>query len=269
MMKLYGIFIGVDNYADPYIPRLNYARADAKSFYELVMESLDPSECHLQLLVDIQATKLAVAKAIGEDLSRMSNENDIVLLFFSGHGSPETSGSIDKVSRYLILHDTDYNSIFATGLDMERELPRICFERIRAGLVLVFVDACFSGHSGGKTFRGPQFETERMKQGIRTAAPIKLSEMDLGEGRLIMSASDDDEVARESHELRHGVFTHFLIDTLASQTSKDKYISVPTLYDQVSDRVVAYTKGRQHPILNGRTRLGRLPMFVSPKALKK
>jgi uncharacterized caspase-like protein len=107
-----------------------------------------------------------------------------------------------------------------------------------------------------------------MKQGIRTAAPIKLSEMELGEGRLIMTASDDDEVARESHELRHGVFTHFLINTLASQATKGKYISVPTLYDLVSDRVVAYTKGRQHPILNGRTRLGRLPVFANHKALE-
>ena len=91
--------------------------------------------------------------------------------------------------------------------------------------------------------------------------------MKLGEGRIIVTACDDDELAREFAELGHGVFTHFLIEILANQTSEEQSISMPKLYDVVSEKVVAYTNGRQHPILNGRTKLGRLPLLIGPHSL--
>lgn len=266
-MKLYGTFIGVDTHADPNISSLSYAKDDAERFYELIKESFDSIESQLQLLTNNHATKQAVVRAIGENLSRTVHEDDIVLLFFAGHGSPETTSSIDKTSRYLILYDTDYENIFATGLDMERELPLICFERIRAKLILLFVDACFSGRSGGRTFEGPHLLKTRLKQGVRGS--IKQRGLELGEGRVIMTASDDDELAREDVELKHGVFTYFLLETLANQTSQEQHISIPRLYDAVSEKVVAYTKGRQHPILNGRIRLGRFPLLVNPNTFKK
>ena len=265
MMKLYGVFVGIDNYADPNISKLSYAKADAEHFYKLVKGSMNSNESQLKLLTDAQATKQSVLRAIGEDLSRVVQEDDLLLLFFSGHGSPEAAGSINKTSRYLILYDTEYENIFATGLDMERELSLICFERITAKLIVLFVDTCFSGRSGGRTFEGPHLLKMRLKQGLR--GPIRLDEMKLGEGRIIVTACDDDELAREFAELDHGVFTHFLIEILANQTSEEQSISIPKLYDVVSEKVVAYTNGRQHPILNGRTKLGRLPLLIGPHSL--
>ncbi len=257
-MKLYGVFVGVDTYADPHINDLSYAHADAKSLYELARQSLDPDECQLQILTDSTATKQTIMKSIGEDLSRLVTKDDIVLLFFSGHGSPEMYGSIDKISRYLVLHDTDYYNIFATGLDMERELPRICFERIRAKLILVLVDTCFSGLAGGKTFRGPQLAKYR---------GVKLNQMELGEGRLIMTASADDELAREYKKLGHGVFTHFLIETLTDVSYKEPFISIPILYDVIVRKVMAYTKERQRPTLHGKfIGSASLPMFVNQES---
>lgn len=263
-MKLYGVFVGIDNYADPNIPKLSYAKADAEHFFKLVEESmsLSSSKYQLKLLTDTQATKQSVLKAIGEDLSRVVQEEDLLLLFFSGHGSPETTASIDKTARYLVLYDTEYENIFATGLDMERDLPVMCFDRIVAKHIVLFVDTCFSGRAGGRTFEGPHLLRRRLKQGVR--GPIKLDEMKLGEGRIIATACDDDELAREYAVLGHGVFTHFLIETLAHRTSEEQSIGIPKLYEVVSEKVVAYTHGRQHPILNGRTRLGRLPLLIGP-----
>jgi uncharacterized caspase-like protein len=263
-MKLYGVFIGIDNYADPHIPTLSYAKSDAEHFFRLVEESmrLSSSAYQLKLLTDTQATKQSVLKVIGEDLSRVVEEDDLLLLFFSGHGSPETAASIDKTSRYIILYDTEYESIFATGLDMERNLHAMCFDRIRARHIVLFVDTCFSGRSGGRTFEGPHLLRWRSKQGLR--GPIRLDAMQLGEGRIIVTACDDNELAREYAELGHGVFTHFLLETLAPRTSEEQSISIPKLYDVVSEKVIAYTHGRQHPVLNGRTKLGRLPLLVGP-----
>jgi uncharacterized caspase-like protein len=258
---LCGVFVGIDQYADPRISPLTYAKADALGMFELVRKAFGPVGMTPQLtcLVDADATRDAVVRAIGEDLSRAVEEKDVVLLYFAGHGSPETSGSIDLTSRYLVLHDTDYDAIFATGLDLERELPALCFNRLRARLIVVFIDACFSGRAGGRTFQGPHLLRARLRQGVR--GPVKLSQLELGEARVIITACDDDELAAESPELEHGVLTYYLIEELTLRDGQDAAVTVSRLYDVVSSKVAARTRGRQHPVLNGRDRQGRLPRF--------
>jgi uncharacterized caspase-like protein len=264
-MKIRGVFVGIDTYKDPNISRLQYAAADAHSLYRLFEANLEPNDRDVRLLTNGAAAKQTVMKAVGEDLARVTVEDDIVVLFFAGHGSPETGGSLDTVSRYLVLHDTEYENIFATGLDMEHELPRLCFDRIRAKLVILFVDACFSGRSGGRTFEGVHLLRSRLHKGIRGA--INLSKLELGEGRVIITASDDDEVARESADLGHGVFTYYLIQTLERADAGNPSISITSLYDAVSGKVHEHTAGRQHPVLNGRTRLGKLPVFATDRRI--
>jgi len=138
---------------------------------------------------------------------------------------------------------------------MERELPR-WFERIRRPrLIVMFVDACFSGGVGGRTFEGPILG--RMRSKFR--GPLSLKTLDLGEGRLMMGACDDDQVAREEKRLGHGIFTHYLIAALRSSPPQSESVSVHSLYDQVVEAVRAHTNGRQVPILTGRSRAARLP----------
>jgi uncharacterized caspase-like protein len=255
-MTLYGVFVGIDQYQDPMIHSLEYAKADAQRFYQLFRERFDPADQALWLLMDEQATKLQTMKTIGEDVSRLAKEDDIVVLHFSGHGSPETSGSIDKVSRYLVAHDTEYESIFATGIDMEREL-RTLFHRIRSKLVLFFLDSCFSGLVGGRTFEGP---------GIRRAhdyrGTIRLRESSFGEGRLMMAACDDDQIAQEDPELGHGIFTHYLLEVLTDPKYPGNTMTVGQTYERVFRRVEAHTMGRQTPILNGRAKLAQIPKLA-------
>jgi len=264
-MKLYGVFVGVDKYADERIQPLQFAKADAQHFYNTVRQALDSEESDLRLLTDENAIKSAVVNVIGEELSRVVNEDDIVLLYFACHGSPELAGGIDTISRYLILHDTEYERIFSTGVELETELQRVCFDRLRAQLIVVFIDACFSGRAGGRTFEGPQILRRRYKSGTR--GTIQLKNLQVGEGRIIITASDDTEVSREYAALQHGVFTHYLVNVLSSTKTDDDVISLSLLYDEVSRHVYEYTNGRQNPILNGRTKLGRLPLFRPSKTL--
>jgi uncharacterized caspase-like protein len=255
-MKLYGIFIGIDRYEDRRINSLLYARSDAEVFYETVEGSLSKNEAQLSLLVDQQATRRGILELIGERLPRLVTTEDIVLLFFAGHGTPETEISIDNVARYIVTYDTNYDSIFATAIDMERDLTRL-IERIPAKLIVVFLDTCFSGKSGGRTFEGPNLA--KYRAGWRDGA--KLPDLDLGEGRVILAASDSNELAREDSTLKHGVFTFFVLNTLTSNGSQ--WVSLNVLYETVSQRVREYTKGRQHPIMNGRVRMAGLPSFAA------
>ena len=255
LSRLWSISIGVDRYADPRIPTLNYAVADAGAFHAAVTGAMRPGRDEASLLTDEQATLRALRTEIGDRVARGARPEDIVLIYFSGHGSPEASSEVDRVSRYLVLHDTAYDSIFATGLDLERDLVRM-LERIRARHIVVFLDACFSGAAGGRTFEGPELQKQR--RGTRLAG-IDLDKLELGEGRMMLTACDDWQVARESPELSHGIFTYFLLKTLAQDTSDEPTISVPRLYDDVASSVARWTSGRQLPILSGRGRLLRLP----------
>lgn len=258
-MKLHGAFIGLNSYKDKRISPLNFARADAESFYKAVEDGLPKNETRLSLLVDKQATKQNILELIGERFPRNASSDDIVLLFFAGHGTPETDASIDNISRYIVTYDTKYDRIFATGIDMELDLNRL-LKRISARLIVVIMDTCFSGQAGGRTFEGPNLAKHRANW--RTS--IKLSNLDLGEGRIILSASDSNELAREDSTLGHGVFTFFILQTITDHSAT--WISLNTLYDTVAQRVREFTKGRQNPILNGRIRMARLPVLSGAKS---
>jgi uncharacterized caspase-like protein len=256
---LHAVLVGIDKYSDPSIGSLSYARADAEALGHLINEGIHPAERQVRLLLDNEATKRNIMVAVGEDLPRLASPDDIILIFFAGHGSPETGGSPDEVSRYLIAHDTEYDNIYATGIDMEREFPR-WYQRVHdPKLVLLFIDACFSGRAGGRTFQGPRLSRARAEHRGR---PLSLRTLDLGEGRLMLSACDDDQVARESREFQHGVFTHYLLRALSTPSVDEETISVHALYVEVLKEVTAYSSGRQLPVFNGRDVGARFPRLA-------
>ncbi|WP_189530029.1 caspase family protein [Streptomyces roseolilacinus] len=254
-MVLHAVVVGVDRYRDPRIADLSWARRDAEAVAELV-EQVHPSQRRVTLLLDEEATRRNVHVEIGERLAGEATEDDLVLLYFACHGSPETSPGPNGVDRYLVLHDTEYDHVYATGLSMERELPWL-FERITGPpLVVLLVDACFSGRAGGRTFEGPRLRAARASD--RAGGTVSLSELELGEGRLMVGACDDDQVARESAELGHGVFTHYLLKG-PSAADEGFTVGVHRLYEEVAAAVAEHTGGRQVPVINGRSARARLP----------
>jgi uncharacterized caspase-like protein len=260
VQMLHAVVIGINSYQDPRIPNLKYACADADSIARLIESAIHPEDRRVVLLRDSEANAVAIRRAIGEALPRMATaREDIVLLYFAGHGSPETDRYPVRASRYLVAHDTAYDSIFATAIDMEIELVN-WFERIQEPqLIILFVDACFSGRAGGRTFEGPMLKKARAR--LRDG-PIRLKELELGKGRAILSACDDDEVAEEMHDLGHGVFTHALVKVLSNK-STHRSISLASVYDQVRQQVRTRTARRQNPVLNGRAAGARLPLFYT------
>jgi uncharacterized caspase-like protein len=252
---LYAVVIGIDEYEDNRIRNLDHARDDAEKFASRILQNIHPSDRKVVVLLDSAATREAIRIAIGEVLPRATREGDVVIVFFAGHGSPETSGALDETSRYLIAYDTNYESIYATGIDLEEDVTR-WFKRVSAPkLMLFFIDACFSGRAGGRTFEGPRLKEIRAKN--RSGA-VRLNELKLGTGRAILAACDDDQVARETSKLGHGVFTHELLQALSVE-SADRTISVTELYDRVRERVSSRTAGRQQPVLSGRIVGARMP----------
>src|SRR5262249_15806129 len=153
--------IGINRYRDARIQPLALARRDAEEMERALRASVHPSELEVQLLCDEKATGLNIDIAIGEHLARRVTVDDIVLLYFAGHGSPESVDLVDAVARFLIAHDTNYEYIWSSGIDMERRLSGWFARLTQPRLVLLVVDACFSGGAGGRTFEGPKLRKAR------------------------------------------------------------------------------------------------------------
>lgn len=255
---LHAVVVGIDNYRDSRISPLSFARADAEAMAKLLEDGIHPADRSIRRFMDGNATKRALQVAIGEELPRLVEMGDLVLIYIACHGTPESLDSCVQASRYLIAHDTSYENLYADGIDMEIDLQR-WFERIsNAALIVLMLDACFSGQAGGRTFEGPQLRRRRAK--YRTREPISLKNLDLGEGRVMLAACQDDQVASEQRTLGHGVFTHFLLQALGrSSTEEDRTVGLGTLYEEVAAAVKRHTQGRQIPTLNGRQVLAHLP----------
>lgn len=254
---LHAVVVGINEYHDPDIRNLLWARADAEAVAALIGR-IDSSQRSVRLILDEEATRGHLMEVIGEELPRVVTSEDVVLLYFAGHGAPEAQAAPDSVSRYLVTHDTRYGSVFATGIDMERDLSRL-FERLsRPRLVLMLIDACFSGLAGGRTFEGPVLRRSRAH--TRDLVAISLTDLDLGEGRLMIGACNDTELAREDALLGHGVFTHCLLQgPPQSHHVGERTIGIHSLYNAVAGEVRSYTKGRQTPVINGRSAYAQIP----------
>lgn len=256
-MKVIGAFVGINGYQDPRINGLGFARADARAFAIIFQHYIPNNQRYLFTLLDSNATRANILDTIGNKMATLAQEEDLVIVHFSCHGSPEISHSVDDVSRYLVCHDTAYDNIFGTGIDLDRDLKRL-LERNKAHSIFVFVDSCFSGMAGGRTFEGPRLQITKLKyRGV-----INLPALDLGEGRILMAAADDTQVALERRDLGHGLFTFSLMDSLTNPVCEDETISATTLYDQIYKKVYELSNGRQTPIFNGRSRNARLPRFI-------
>jgi uncharacterized caspase-like protein len=263
---LRAVIVGIDEYQDRAIPRLSCACEDARAIAQL-LQSFPASECKVRLLENEGATRRSIMEAIGDDLPNEIEDGDTILLYFAGHGSPERRSSRDRRALYLVPYDTDYQKIYATAIDMDRDVP-VWLERIAeagAKLVVLFLDTCFSGGRGGRTFTGPTLLNSPKVPGyleFDDPDPPTFKDLDLGRGQAIFSAADGDQVALEDTRLGHGIFTYHLLQALKKPRDGARSVHLGIVYAEVCDAVRAATHDQQEPVLNTRLRNARLPCIV-------
>lgn len=245
---LHAIAIGIDSYADTSIPSLNCAGSDARAVAGLFERTLRPDERSVQLLLDEKATARNVRLAV-ESVHSALGPDDVVIVYFAGHGSPERAGLRDRASRYLIVHDTAAPQIHATSLGMETEVPDWLARFDSAKLVLIVLDCCFSGRAGGRTIMGPLLRAARLSTlSSGDDRLISLKGLDLGQGRIILCASDDDELAEEDLLVGHGIFTHCFLNALTRERAGRRTVPLTTVYEEVAANVRERTQNAQQPV---------------------
>lgn len=225
-VKIWAVIIGVSAYS--HMPALRYTDDDAYQIYAFLKSPEGgalPNE-QIQLLIDENATRQNIIAGM-ESVLLKADENDVVLMYYSGHGLPGMFLPID--------FDGYRNSL------QHKEVMDI-FNKSKAKHKLCIADACHSGSlvASRSPFRqqldGFYDEYNRTKGGTA----------------LIMS-SKSEEVSLESSGIRQGIFSHYLIRGLEGEADKNqnKIVTVSELFDFINTGVTTYSQNRQQPTIAG------------------
>lgn len=257
----WAVVIGVARYESPEIPRLRYTVPDAEAIYQVLTGPGGFKKEHVLLLTDKTEKKPTLRNikwALGTFLARSAKKEDTVLIFFAGHGAPEVDPQgleRDGLAKYLVPLDADPDDLYSTALPMD-ELQTI-FGRIEAERVVAFLDSCYSGAAGGRTFASKKTRASHVDD-------LFLERLAQSKGRAIITASRPAEVSIELPELGHGIFTYYLIQGLkgAADLNRDGIVTLQELYEYVEQQVTQKSRavgGNQHPIMKGELE-GILPL---------
>lgn len=250
--RKFAVIIGIDKYKNPNIENLNVAGVDAKSIYEIITDPKGggfPVE-NVKLLLNDQATREGITKALGEWLPSQANPNDTVLIFYSGHGGIEpdpTGEEPDGNSKYIIPYDADPNNLFSTAIQNSNLSSML--QRIGSNQMIFLIDCCYSG--------GTTTGQETIKSISSPYAKVGTDVYDdfSGSGRVIISASLPDQVSYEIPTLNHGIFTYSLLQGIYGKAdfNEDGIVTlIAEIYPFISQEVVkmAHSFGfRQNPTL--------------------
>ena len=233
------IIIGIQNYK--LIPKAEYANQDAQVFYDYASRALGIKQENIKLLLDDDADVSGILTAFQEWLPlKVRKGKTDVYVFYSGHGLPGADGK----SLYFLPVGTNKNLVAKTGIS-QREIVD-ALKSAQAKSVTMFIDSCYSGQiRTGETLLASARPVELTVQ--ETAYPPDFT---------VITASASDQIASSSPDLKHGIFSYFLMLGLegGADENKDGTITIGKLQSYLAERVprFAMTMSRkQEPQLVG------------------
>jgi len=254
--RRHALVIGVGSYPQGgpgAVPPLEFAVRDADALAEMLHRLAGFAPADVTLLREAEATRQRILDAL-RLLRSQAAEQDVVLVFFSGHGTTG-SGPDGRVHYYLVPHDGRLDDLAGTALrdDVVEELVG----QIPAKQVVVLLDACFSGRAG---------QVARVK-GVSASATTPNAAglfVEAAQGRVVISASRADQPSVEDPTTRQGVFTHYLLEALggAADLDRDGKITVLEAFQYLSAKVREHARQRfqleQQPVLEVRGMSGEI-----------
>jgi len=239
--------IGVSKYQSTQIPSLKYADRDSQRIVKHFKERYKLSDDRAMLLTNEEATAIKISRFITQNAAKLLTKDDTFILYFGGHGAPDvdgTSNDNDGLKKYLLLHDSELDSLPMTALSLNN--LAILLEKLPCKRVVILLDSCFAGTAGVQTLA-------KLK-GLRVSEKSykNITEMS-GEGRVILAASSENQVSHEEDRLQAGVFTHYLLEGLNGKAdlNGEGRINILGLYEYVTKEVSKYTQNKQSPVFRG------------------
>jgi hypothetical protein len=235
----YALVIGITGYPKfQEADRLRFADADARSFAQFLQSPAagEFPEGQVRLLLDQSATRSGIYEQISW-ISRRASSNDVVYIFFAGHGVLD-----DSQEAYFMPYDADPSDPYALGIRADSFLQELR-HRITAKQVVFFIDACHAAavySPGGLATRGGGNIVPALRA-VWQEELAHLQELNMG-----FLAAASNQLSLEDADLHHGVFTWFLIKGLqgAADTNHDHRVTAGELRDYLVDKVEAYSRSR-------------------------
>lgn len=234
----WAVLVGVSEYASKDL-RLKFAHRDVQELWRLLQGDRYGGfvEERARVLVDEAATTAAVTDALRSFLQN-AKEEDLVFLYFSGHGALDRK-SKNQVA-YFLTHETDPSNIAGTALPM-REIMQSLGENLRAKRVILMMDTCHSAAVEGTKGTSPG----------RSLAKYLDSLQQSEEGFAIFTSSEASEQSREDEKWGggHGLFTHLVLEGLRGKADKDQdgIVTLGELFSYVEAQAEKLEIPGQHP----------------------
>ncbi len=249
----YAVIIGVADYMydeNPppgcFLSDLPYPDDDAYAMQQVLLNYGDFEASNILMLIDYQATRAAIQDAITNWLASRAAPNDLVVIVYSGHGGQLGDVSpygdeADGVDEWLIPSDWYCDTDSAISDDeLDTWLDTVNSEH----MVLLF-DSCFSGGMFSTAAGGENLCRSRCLPPppgvIVKATAQEIIPMDVGQrGRLVLTASREDQESYECDSLQSGVFSYYLrqaLQSAAADTSSNGWVSGEEAYYYLKPRV--------------------------------
>ncbi len=230
-VKIWALAVGVGRYTS--MPNLKFTDDDAFRFYSFLKSPEGGSlpDNQIEILVDESATRENILKSM-RSIFLKADKNDVVVLYFSGHGLEGC---------FLPVDYDGYNN------KLRHDEIKQIFNESKAKHKLCIADACHSGsmkYGEGLAAKGPtSVSLKRFYQAFE----------DTDGGVALLMSSQSEELSLEDHGLRQGVFTYYILQGMRGKADNnaDKLVTISELYNYVYKNVREYTAGMQSPVLTG------------------
>src|SRR5215203_2608421 len=220
----YALIIGNNKYNDPKLAQLKTPAADSQALAKILDDQTIGSFDEVKPLIN--QTETQARRAISTFLAN-KKPDDLVLLYFSGHGVLDDRGRL-----YLALKDTQVDLLKATSIPSSFVADEM--DSCRSKRQILILDCCHSGAFA----RGAKGEQKAV-----TEATFEGS----GFGRVVLTASDSTQFALEGDQVIQtelSLFTHFLLEGLKTgeaDTNNDGNVTLDEWYDYTYTHVLATT----------------------------
>jgi len=253
--KGYALIVGVANYPNVRplpITVLN----DAKDIAGMLQRAdrAGYAADHVRLLLDTDATKANILDGL-KWLAANASADATAVFFFSGHGGRIESGA--DSGNYLIPIDTVLNAIGKTAISSDELTTAL--NQIKTKRVVVLMDACHSGGTGNtKGDLDPDNTINLLgasKSGLEAEPVVKggldektYSQLQQGEGRVIVASSKSNEKSYVLNGANNSVFTQTMLEVFEGKAgSTGTEVSIFDLARYVF-KEVPKRHAQQHPI---------------------
>ena len=238
------IIIGIQEYRR--VPKAEFASNDARSFYDYAIRGLGVKPENIKLLLDQEADEVGILGALQNWLPLKTRKAQTdVYVFYSGHGLPSDDGG----SLYLLPHGVDRQFLDRTAIKQSEVVSAL--QAANPKSVTLFMDACYSGQiRTGETL-------------LASARPIVIAPRasSFPANFTVLTASAPDQLASSSPDLKHGVFSYYLMKGMEGEAdqNKDGAITVQEmqsyLKDSVGRKAMALNRTQQPQVVGDQSRV--------------